>query len=244
MSRFDVKEKFAGKKGPCPKCKKEITIPAAEEQVVIHAPADASPKDSKGVSVLKPIERKEFKVGKLTAILCGVAITLIISVAFGFRIASVAPPVWLLVVGALVLAPPIVMLGYTFFRDDELEGYDGQEYWIRTAICSVLFAATWLIYTGLAYYFEFDSLAEIDTTTMAIYVAVMFGIGLGISLVSFELEVFQAFLHYAAYFAICFILAMIMGVELAEPLSTPKTPDQPKPALTMQSVSFELNTLA
>lgn len=222
MSRFDVKEKFAGKKGPCPKCKKEITIPALEEKVVIHAPEDAGPKDSKGVAVLKPIERKEFTVGKLTWIACGTSILLILGVAIAVRVNGSIPSTWLLVIGSMLLAPPIVMLGYTFFRDDELEGYDGQEYWIRTAICSILFAATWLVYAGLGYYFGAKSLAEIDTTMMAVYVAVMFGLGLGVSLVTFELEVFQAFLHYATYFALCFILCMIMGLALAEPLATAK----------------------
>ena len=38
LKRFSVADKFAGKKGPCPKCKKIITIPKKEDEVVIHAP--------------------------------------------------------------------------------------------------------------------------------------------------------------------------------------------------------------
>jgi hypothetical protein len=222
LSRFAVSEKYAGKKGPCPKCKKEITIPDVAEQVVIHAPEHSGPKDSKGVSVLKPITRTEFKVGKVTWILCSIAILAILAIALGVRFSGTEPPTILLILGAVGLAPPIVMLGYTFFRDDELEGYTGQEYLIRTAICSTLFAMTWLIYWGLGYYFENDTLSEITTVQMAIFIGVMAAVGLGVSLVTFELEVGQAALHYLAYFAICFLLAMLMGVEMGEPLAKPK----------------------
>ena len=41
-ARFQVSEKFAGKQGPCPKCKSIITIPKVEEQVQIHAPEEAA----------------------------------------------------------------------------------------------------------------------------------------------------------------------------------------------------------
>ena len=35
FTRFSVSEKFAGKKGPCPKCKSEITVPDVGEEVVV-----------------------------------------------------------------------------------------------------------------------------------------------------------------------------------------------------------------
>ncbi|MCA9246062.1 MAG: hypothetical protein KDA42_03075, partial [Planctomycetales bacterium] len=63
-ARFSVSEKFAGKKGPCPKCKKEIQVPAATEEVKIHAPehSEVGAKSAGGKLVLKPIERQETKV--------------------------------------------------------------------------------------------------------------------------------------------------------------------------------------
>ena len=59
LSRFSVSDKFAGKKGPCPKCKKEISIPTKAEEVVIHAPEPTGPKDSQGKVILKPIRRTD-----------------------------------------------------------------------------------------------------------------------------------------------------------------------------------------
>src|SRR4026209_2147468 len=58
-TRFQVSEKFAGKSGPCPKCKTTIKIPEKAQEVVIHAPEVSGPKDSKGQAVLKPIARVE-----------------------------------------------------------------------------------------------------------------------------------------------------------------------------------------
>src|SRR6056297_1201645 len=80
LTRFQVNDKFAGKKGPCPKCKAEIMIPDKSDEVVIHAPEHSGPKDSQGRSVLKPIEREEVRVTRwgliavLGAIVCSLAI--------------------------------------------------------------------------------------------------------------------------------------------------------------------------
>ncbi len=60
-TRFQVSDKFAGKQGPCPKCKKIITVPSKKDEVVIHVP-ESGPKDSKGQLVLKPIARKETRL--------------------------------------------------------------------------------------------------------------------------------------------------------------------------------------
>ncbi len=63
-ARFQVSEKFAGKQGPCPKCKGVINIPALDEQVKIHEPEQFAEggKDAKGRAVLKPVARVETKV--------------------------------------------------------------------------------------------------------------------------------------------------------------------------------------
>ena len=50
LKRFSVADKFAGKKGPCPKCKQIITIPKKEDEVIIHAPdhSEAGAVDASG----------------------------------------------------------------------------------------------------------------------------------------------------------------------------------------------------
>ena len=60
LARFTVSDKYAGKQGPCPKCKQTITVPDKSQEVVIHAPENYGPKDAGGRPVLKPIKRVEF----------------------------------------------------------------------------------------------------------------------------------------------------------------------------------------
>jgi len=227
LARFEVSEKYAGKKGPCPKCKKEIVVPDKQQEVVIHAPENSGPKDSKGVAVLKPIKRIDFTVGKLMWISVAVGVIATLGIAIGIRASGGPPSTILLVLGSILLAPPVVMFGYTFLRDGEFGGYEGKEYWVRTAICSVLFAGTWLFYWQIGYYFENKLLADIPTSQMAVFMVVMIAIGTLISLSTFELETPQAAAHYLTYFVATFLLCWTMRVELAEPLASPKTLNRP-----------------
>jgi hypothetical protein len=121
------------------------------------------------------------------------------------------------------------MFGYTFLRNDELEGYSGREYLARIAICSLVFALTWLIYFGLAKYFGAKSLAEVSGLSMAILMFLMAAIGTGAAFAALELEIGQSMVHYLGYFTTTFLLAWIMGVELAQPLAKAQ-PKKPSPS--------------
>lgn len=219
MARFAVSDKYAGKKGPCPKCKKEIVVPDKTQEVVIHAPEMSGPKDSKGVSVLKPISRREFKLGRWALIGSLAFAVAMVCMALAVRTQFAEPPTLLLVLGVMLTAPTMVMFAYTFLRDDELEGYSGQEYAIRTAICSAIFAGTWLIYYLLARYFENNTLAQIPVEQMAIFLGIMIALGTVTSLATFELETLQAAMHYLAFLAATVFLALIVGLALGEPLA-------------------------
>src|SRR5689334_1178417 len=87
--RFNVNEKFAGKKGPCPKCKVVITIPMpVQDEIKIHAPEEfaSGGKDKTGRPVNKPIARVETKVKPmgLAIVVAGVVIVLAGSVVLRF----------------------------------------------------------------------------------------------------------------------------------------------------------------
>jgi hypothetical protein len=220
LARFSVSDKFAGKQGPCPKCKQVITVPDKTQEVVIHAPETQGPKDSSGRPVLKPIRRVEFDPSTWQIILaCAIAACCLIGAIF-LRATSQSPPTWILVSAAIALAYPLTSMGYTFFKDDELGGYIGKERWIRLGTCAAVFAGTWGVYTLLAYYFGNRTLAEIEPIQMAIFLAVMFGLGVAVSVGACELEVGQSFLHYSIYFVVTLVLAAIAGVELAQPLAS------------------------
>ena len=82
-TRFQVSEKFAGKSGPCPKCKNIIKIPDVKDQVVIHAPEVTGPKDTTGQPVFKPITRTEVKLQapQIALIVGSVVVVLVAAVA-------------------------------------------------------------------------------------------------------------------------------------------------------------------
>ncbi len=122
-NRFTVSEKFAGQKGPCPKCKIEITIPTLEDQIVIHAPESETLKDSKGRSVSKPILREETKFSPKVAGGIGAAVLVVLVLALILRRGPDSDPLPAIIpiLGAVLFAPPGVLGGYTFLRSDELD---------------------------------------------------------------------------------------------------------------------------
>lgn len=243
LKRFQVNDKFAGKTGPCPNCSKPITIPSKADEVVIHAPAEAGPKDSKGRPVFKPIRRQETKITLPVALTAAAISVLCIVVALAVRLTTPEPPTGILVLGCMLLAPPLVMLGYWFLRDDELEGYTGKELIARTAIVSVIFMITWAIYAFIPMYVgSYKTLAEIDMVSVGLVVPVMIVLGAAASIYAMELEAMQGVLHYLLYFAVTLFLALVMGTQIAQPFARtqsnkPAAASTPSPASAAPAAS-------
>ena len=218
LKRFQVSDKFAGKTGPCPSCKKPIEIPGLDEAVVIHAPVDDAPKDSKGVSVLKPIMRKETDVTKRGLFFTIGAIVTVFAFALIFRFTGQggAAPFWAQLVGLIVLAPPLVWSGYTFLYDQEREPYVGPELRNRVLICSVIFAVLWCVYAFVpVYVFELDRASDMSWTVFGITLCVMIMLGALASAGTFELDYFSGIIHAGLYFIVIVLLALTSGVVLA-----------------------------
>jgi hypothetical protein len=209
-ARFRVNDKFAGKKGPCPKCKVEIRVPTKEEQVVIH---DASEfegiKDSKGRAVLKPIARKKTKISKNLIIGVAAGSVMVLFLALALRLFNLGDgaTMFFLTLGAIVLAPPLALGGYAFLRDDELEPYQGTELIIRTAICSVVYAALWGAF-ALSMHLFFGELAEL--WHLAFVVPPFMLAGSYVGYMSFDLEFGSGVFHYGLYLLVTVVLRMIM----------------------------------
>src|SRR5215213_1236331 len=126
LKRFSVADKFAGQKGPCPKCKQIILVPKKEDELIIHAPdhSEAGSVDASGRNVLKTYKRKDTKFQPLlfTAVIGAVLVALLIALV----IRSSGPPAtWLKALAAGLLGPPLAWAGYTFLRDPELEAHHG-----------------------------------------------------------------------------------------------------------------------
>ncbi|MGD9637352.1 MAG: hypothetical protein AB7U97_29030, partial [Pirellulales bacterium] len=146
FTKFTVADKFAGQKGPCKKCKTIIEIPKLEDQVVIHAPdhSEAGAVGAGGRHALKTYKRQDTKFQPLMfAAVVGVVLVMLL-VALVLR--GQDKPTWLLALGAIILGPPLAWAGYTFLRDDELEGYAGANLALRATACGLVYALLWGVY--------------------------------------------------------------------------------------------------
>lgn len=209
--RFSVSDKFAGKKGPCPQCKTVIQVPEKGEEIVVHAPEEFGPKDTKGRAVLKPIARKETKVSPLLTAVILVAIAAVLVVAWKFRSPDGKQPLLLLALGAIALAPPLVWAGYSFLRDDELEPYSGKSLSLRVLACSAVYALLWgLVALVTGYVLGGD---KVEVIHMVFIAPVMIGIGTFGSHLSLDLEAGTAAIHCSLYLLVTVTLRLILGLS-------------------------------
>lgn len=208
-ARFDVSDKFAGKSGPCPKCKETIRVPEKEEEVVIHAPDEFGPKDSSGRSVLKPLEREETAITPVTIALIVAACLGVIVVAFILGRGEGDVSIYVLGVGAVLLGPPVAFAGYGLLRDHELEPHRGVNLLVRCLICGLIYAALW----G-AYYFVKVSLMEgnVELFHLVFIAPPMIAAGAVAGLACLELDFFSGALHYALYLLVTVLLRLLMGM--------------------------------
>ncbi len=228
LKRFNVSDKFAGKSGPCPNCKKSIRIPDKTDEVVIHAPDDAAPKDSKGRSILKPIRRTEVNLSVPVILATSLSTVVIFGIALGIGLSGGAPTA-LLASSALLLAAPLVFVGYWFLHEDELDSFRGRELLIRCGVCSAVFASLWGLYAYLPGYLTGD--AEIDGMQIAMLLPIMLALGTVASVLVFELEVLQGLLLYAFYLVVTLTLAWLAGAPLMNPYEVNSTAPAP-PAIS------------
>ena len=212
-ARFKVSDKFAGQRGPCPKCKTPITIPKLEDEVVIHAPEAYGPKGVDGTATLKPIARKETKASAV--LIGGIVAASLVALAAAFAIGRMYPdgsiPKWLLGLGALLLAPPLVYAGYSFLRDQELEPYLGRSLWIRCGICSLVYACLW----GLHWYVRqmVVGTGEFELFHLVYFVPLLVVPGAIASLATLDLDSTSAGLHYGFYLLVTVGLRLLMGLS-------------------------------
>lgn len=220
-TRFNVSEKFAGKEGPCPKCKTKIRVPDASEEVVIAAPKMSGPVDSKGQAVLKPLSRKETKISRIQLTLIAASMIGFLAIAFVMRIMIPEKadfPDWLLAISAFLVAPPLVYVAYAFLREQDLDGFVGNELWARVMICSAVYALTWIAMPLAA--FAFNDSYEVGSFVIA--GVAMLGIGGVTGMLSFDFDYFMGSVHYGLYMATCLLGRWLAGVGML-PTNAPKS---------------------
>lgn len=208
--RFKVSDKYAGKKGPCPKCKAQIQIPELDEQVVVHEP-EYGPTGVTGQQVLKPLARQEAKVSTLAVLMIVAAVVTVLVVTFLLRSEDGQVSPVLLGLGAALLGPPLALAGYSFLRNDELEPYRGIPRLVRSAICGLAFAALWGVYMGVKWYL-FEGAAP-EMFQLVFIVPVFVAAGAGIAAGCYDLDFASGAILYGMYLGVAVLLRLLLNMS-------------------------------
>ncbi len=215
-SRFSVSDQFAGRTGPCPKCKAPMTIPKpAAQSVTIHEPdAPVAAAGQVGRAPTAPIKRRDKPVQiSALAMAAGGAIACMVVAAI---LPSVFPPTatgeptippWLFMGGAFAVAIPSVMLGYAAVRNRELESWQGMDFVKRALVCAVVYTVLW----GIRGLLPPEQTAEM---WQWFYLGPLFVAAGGLAAyASFDIEWGNAVVHYSFYVLVCSLLRWLVGLQ-------------------------------
>jgi len=214
-TRFKVSDRFAGKSGACPKCKAQIQVPGKDEEVKIHVPTEfaGGGRGATGKLALKPIARKQtrFNPVALAAIGGGTLAVLTVAWALG-RVGLFQNSLIGCGVGLLLVSPPLVIAGYTFLHDEELEPYQGKSLYVRAGICAVAYVALWGIYSYLAQVYLADVAPNGELWNWVFVAPPLMVMGALAALASLDLDFGNAVFHYCFYVLVTVLLRWAGGM--------------------------------
>jgi chromate transport protein ChrA len=209
--RFAVSEKFAGQQGPCPNCKTAISIPKQEDEVVVHAPEDFGvAKDSSGKKVIEPILREETRFSAKWTVVIVVGVIAVFAMAFVVgRSSDEDVPRLLQGLVAIVIAPLLVIAGYSFLRNDELEPYRGWQLALRVAACALVYAFLWGAYAWVQAQLGID----VEAYQLVFVAPPVLLIGAFAALTSLDLDFTSGMIHYGMYLIVTVLLRWVAGMS-------------------------------
>jgi hypothetical protein len=216
FTKFTVADKFAGQKGPCKKCKAIIEIPKLEDQIVIHAPehSEAGSVGVGGRHALKTYKKTDTKFQPLVFAGALGFVLVMLLVALVLRGTDYSKSKLILGTGAVLLGPLLSWAGYTFLRDDELEGYTGVNLWLRSLACGLVYALLWGVYLFIGnQWFGAESFTKgLEIWQMMVLAVPVGAMGTMAAYVSFDLDPGSGFFHWAMYFAVTVLLRLVIGL--------------------------------
>ncbi len=210
LKRFQVGDRFAGLKGPCPNCNTVINIPKAE--VKIHAPEDFSQggKTTTGKLILKPIERIDMDFNPMRAAMAagGVLFVVILALFLG-RMEGLSTGTRDLIggVGLFLIGFPLSLFGYYVMRDrEELFVLTGTDLYKKAALAAAAYAVLWILYEAFAWYMNADQIF------IWVYFAVAVGFAMFVTQAVLDVNPAQATLHALIFFIPVLFLRGLMGL--------------------------------
>ena len=208
-ARFTVSDQYAGKTGPCPKCKKPITVPRPQaDAVTIHEPERpaAGPVGAKPATV--PFRSLDRPVPPIAFVLGGAgALTLLVLAWLLRAVGGGPPPAWLALTTAFLVGIPCAAIGYAALRNREMEAYRGSGLLLRCLACAAVYAALWAV-RGLL---PADQTREMYQW---LYIAPAFLLpGALAALVAFDFEWGTAVAHFSFYVLFTALLRWLSGFQ-------------------------------
>ncbi len=173
MTQFEVSDRFAGRKGPCPKCGHMIEIPKANVTIVSPDELVVGGKKVQNPDLIRPIEQKTYSfTGR--AILVNLAVlTAVLAVALVFHFVHFLPlavPVGILLV--LTVAYPLMKYGYMTFRDpNDLEIFLGGQLGKKSILGAAILMAIWIVYELILFYMNPGAMALAYLIPVAVFAA-------------------------------------------------------------------------
>jgi len=206
--RFKVNDKFAGQSGACPECKATIKVPSKDEEVKVHAPTEfaGGGRSRTGELITKPIARVQSKLQPVAtaAIVGGVLAVLLITWVAGEMIQSSFA---VRAIGLLLVSPPLVLAGYSFLRNEDLEPYRGTSLYVRAAVCSLAYLVLWGIYAYVA-----PAMLTGELWEWMFVVPPFLVTGGLIALACLDLDFGNGFFHYTFYVLASILLRWVAGM--------------------------------
>ncbi|HBT76776.1 MAG TPA: hypothetical protein DEB39_07585 [Planctomycetaceae bacterium] len=211
LKRFQVSERFAGLKGPCPNCNTIIDIP--KEQVKVHAPEDeaAAGKAVKGGATVRPLERigRDFDIRRFYYAAGGTVLLLFLTAILGHIGLPVVVRNVLGALGLLAIGVPIAMYGYWTIRDrEDLFLWSGRELYQRCAFCGGGYALLWIAMEIVSSYTGASS----DPIYLWLFVLLFAGLSLILPHVVFDFDFTRGLAHYLTFFLATILLRALLGL--------------------------------
>jgi hypothetical protein len=247
-AEFNVSDKFAGRQGPCPKCKSPIKIPGTPvpaapvasagtvsaggatatagapaaakppagppPEVKIHAPEGTGPGPGGkpgpgGRPTLKPIMRKDSKIGRVPLIASIIGVAGALAAAwFGTSFWQAGDPPLLRALALLFVSIPTTAAGYSILRDDELEPFRGRSLWLRSFICGLIYAGLWC-----GYWFIPPDMTKTVFNWFFMAPPILV-VGAATAFATYDLDFGSGFFHYCFYLAVTLGLGFLAGLAM------------------------------
>jgi hypothetical protein len=211
---FNVSDKYAGRTGACPNCKKPIRVPTKAEEVKIEAPTEfqSGGRSVSGKLITKPITRSQTKLQPAATAILVASVLAVFAVAWALG-SVLRDNMVFSGVGLLLVSPPLAIAAYSVLRDAELEPYRGKPLYLRASLCGLGYMILWGMFSLLS---SSDvGLITGDLWQWVFVIPPFVAVGGLIAMASFDLEYGDAIFHYGFYLLATLLLRWAVGMQWA-----------------------------